>query len=122
MNGSFDLSLSGLDMETVQRRFRDPGQKMPGIKDHDEKSEIKKVAKEMEALFVNELIKVMRKTSESISPDSKGLGNDTYMDLFDMEVSRAMADRGFGLQDAIEKWLEKRTHVSDTLNSGTDKK
>ncbi|RJQ55747.1 MAG: hypothetical protein C4526_03090 [Nitrospiraceae bacterium] len=77
------------------------------------KSEISKVAKEMEALFVHELIKVMRKTSESIAPDVKGAGNETYMSLFDMEVSKALAGRGLGLQKAIEGWLERRPDMED---------
>jgi Rod binding domain-containing protein len=122
MNVPFDLALPGLDIETVRRKIKYPGQNITGLKNHDEKAGIKKVAKEMEALFVNELIKVMRKTSESISPDTKGLGNDTYMDLFDMEISRSLADRGFGLQNAIEKWLEKRPNIDDTLDGNPGKK
>lgn len=71
-------------------------------------SGIRKVAKEMEAVFVNELLKVMRETTESISSDNKGFGNETYMGLFDMEVSRVIADKGIGIQDTIVRWLERR--------------
>ena len=63
------------------------------------KPEIKKVAKEMEALFVYQLLKVMRETTESMSSDNKGLGNETYTGLFDMEVSKVMSERGVGIQD-----------------------
>lgn len=71
------------------------------------KPEIKKVAKEMEALFVYELIKVMRETTEVMSSESKGLGSETYKGLFDMEVSRVMAEKGVGIQDAIVNWFER---------------
>jgi len=86
----------------------------PGTQISD-KSEIRKVAKEMEALFIYELVKVMRKTSESMAPEEKGLGNDSYMSLFDMEVSRVMAERGFGLHNAIEDWLERSPDISDNV-------
>jgi len=82
------------------------------------KPEIKKVAKEMEALFVYELIKVMRETTEGMSSDSKGLGGETYMGLFDMEVSRVMADKGVGIQDAIVNWFERSPNnkINDNVN------
>ena len=69
--------------------------------------DIKKVAKDMESLFAYQLLKTMRETSQSLSGESPGYGNDTYMSLFDMEVSKIMADRGLGLQDAILKWLDR---------------
>ncbi|MBI5098508.1 MAG: rod-binding protein [Nitrospirae bacterium] len=84
------------------------------------KPEIKKAAKEMEALFVYELIKVMRETTEGMSSDSKGLGSETYMGLFDMEVSRVMADKGVGIQDAIVNWLERSPN--NKINDNDNKK
>ena len=91
--------------------------------DTTDRAEIRKVAKEMEAIFINELIKVMRKTSENISTEEKGMGNETYMSLFDMEVSKVMARRGVGLQKAIENWLERRPHLSDNkLMEGSNNK
>jgi Rod binding domain-containing protein len=122
MNIPVDLRPSGLDVEAVQERIKNSGQAIHGIKNHNEKSEIKKVAKEMEALFVYELIKEMRKISETMSPDEKGMGNETYMGLFDMEVSRVIADRGFGLKDKIENWLENKIQLNDNLNNNLDKK
>ena len=81
------------------------------------KPEIKKVAKEMEALFVYQLLKVMRETTESMSSDNKGLGNETYTGLFDMEVSRVMADRGVGIQDKIVNWLERNPNNKKNDNA-----
>lgn len=77
-----------------------------------QKTDIKKVAKDMEALFLYELIKVMKQTSENMSIENKGLGSDTYMDLFDMEVSRSMAEKGTGISESIENWF-KRVPRSD---------
>ncbi len=66
--------------------------------------ELKKVAKDMEALFAYQLIKVMRETSNSISSE-KGFGYNTYMSLFDMELSRLLAEKGLGLQDVLVREL-----------------
>lgn len=65
---------------------------------------IKAVAKEMEALFAYELIKAMRKTTNTETSD--GLGKDTYMTMFDMELARLMSERGLGLQDMLLKELK----------------
>jgi flagellar protein FlgJ len=94
----------------------DPKTQRTGQKNH--KPEIKKVAKEMEALFVYQLLKVMRETTEGMSPDNKGLGNETYTGLFDMEVSRVMAERGVGIQDKIVKWLERNPNnrINDNVS------
>ncbi len=64
---------------------------------------IKAVAKDMEALFAYEMIKVMRETTDDSSQNS--FGKDTYMSMFDMELSRLFAERGMGLQDMIERGL-----------------
>jgi len=75
---------------------------------------IKTVAKQMEALFAYEMIKVMRETTNSSSEGT--LGNDTYMSMFDMELSRLFAERDLGLQDMLEKGLtsiaEKKNQVA----------
>ncbi len=83
-------------------------------KRHDE---FLKVAKEMESLFAYQLLKVMRETAESMSVDKKGAGYNTYMSLFDMEVSKLFADRGLGLQDAIVNWLERMPEINNGNNN-----
>jgi murein DD-endopeptidase MepM/ murein hydrolase activator NlpD len=75
---------------------------------------MKAVAKEMEAMFAYEMIKVMR---ETIGKSSKAtLGGDTYMSMFDLELSKLFADRGLGLQDMFLRGLknidEKTSHSS----------
>lgn len=69
---------------------------------------MKAVAREMEALFAYEMIKVMRETSDVSSKG--GMGMDTYMSLFDQEISRMFAERGLGLQNMLEKGLR---HMAD---------
>jgi murein DD-endopeptidase MepM/ murein hydrolase activator NlpD len=64
---------------------------------------IKKVAKDMEALFAYEMIKAMRATTDESA--KSGLGNDTYMTMFDLELSKLFAARGLGLQDMLTKGL-----------------
>jgi len=66
---------------------------------------IKAVAKEIEALFAFEMIKAMRETTGSAQKNS--LGSDTYMSLFDTELSRVFAERGLGLRDLLARGLEK---------------
>lgn len=83
-------------------------------KRHDE---FLKVAKEMESLFAYQLLKVMRETAESMSVDEKGTGYNTYMSLFDVEVSKLFADRGLGLQDAIVNWLERIPEIKNGNNN-----
>ena len=101
------------NLQTIQRAKQDAGGiARSGIL--NSKSDIKKVAREMESLFINELMKVMRETSEAMSSDHKGLGNETYTGMFDMEVSRVMSERGIGIQDAIVKWFERSPYNQKT--------
>jgi murein DD-endopeptidase MepM/ murein hydrolase activator NlpD len=75
---------------------------------------VKAVAKEMEALFVYELIKAMRQTTDMES--SNGLGKDTYMSMFDMELSRLLAERGLGLQEMLVNRLNKAKSSESNVN------
>lgn len=79
----------------------------------NQKKEFKKVAKEMESLFAYQLLKVMRETTDNLSDDKKENGYDTYMTMFDMEISKLFADKGIGLQDAIINWLGRSQGIND---------
>jgi len=95
---------------------------------------VKAVAREMESLFAYEMLKVMR---ETVGASSKGtLGQDSYMSMFDMEISKLFAQRGLGLQDMLAKSIKHlaeksgkspaqqvkpvlhRTHAEQSLNEG----
>jgi flagellar protein FlgJ len=75
---------------------------------------VEKVAKEMEALFLHELLKVMRKNVKGVN----GLGGNVYTSMFDMELSRTLAERGLGLGEALEEQL---TRLQEKIeNAGTE--
>lgn len=78
-----------------------------GRNNNSSKPDFKKVAKEMESLFAYQLLKKMREANETISGEEKGNDYNTYMDMFDIEVSRVLSERGLGLQDSIISWLER---------------
>ena len=78
-----------------------------GSDNEDASSAHRQVAKEMESLFAHQLLKIMRETVDNMSDEKKGIGNDTYSSLFDMEISKLLSERGMGLQDSIVKWLER---------------
>ncbi|HTF99167.1 MAG TPA: peptidoglycan DD-metalloendopeptidase family protein [Nitrospirota bacterium] len=77
-------------------------QSLASLQGKNDAESIKKAAKEMEALFAYELIKVMRETTEQAGD---GLGNSTYLSMFDMELSKLFAERGLGLGEMIERSL-----------------
>jgi Rod binding domain-containing protein len=74
---------------------------------------LKKAVKDFESLFVFEMLKEMRQTTHG-GFLGKGLGNDVYYSLFDMEIAKLMADKGTGLGDMLLKQLEKRGEIANT--------
>ena len=80
----------------------------------EKQSDFKQVAKDMESLFAYQLLKVMRETSESISTEKKGPGHSTYMSMFDMELSKLLADKGLGLQDSIVRFMSRIENSGET--------
>jgi Rod binding domain-containing protein len=68
---------------------------------------LREAAKEIEALFFYEMLKELRKTTQG-GLMGKGLGNDVYNSLFDMELARLLSGRGIGLKEMILKQVEKR--------------
>jgi murein DD-endopeptidase MepM/ murein hydrolase activator NlpD len=84
-------------------------------KGRNDPAAIKAVAKEMEALFVYELIKAMRQATTSETKNS--LGKDTYMSMFDMELARLLADRGLGLQEMLLRGLSNGENPEQDSNN-----
>jgi murein DD-endopeptidase MepM/ murein hydrolase activator NlpD len=69
-------------------------------------AELKKVAEEFEAIFIGQLLKVMRETIEESGMEGGGFGKGIYTDLFDQEIALSMARRGaLGIGDIIYKSL-----------------
>jgi murein DD-endopeptidase MepM/ murein hydrolase activator NlpD len=76
---------------------------------------IKAVAKQMESLFVYEMLKVMREASGASS--TGGLGSDTYSTMFDMELSKVLSERGIGLSDMIENAVSSKVNKTDQAHT-----
>jgi flagellar protein FlgJ len=82
------------------------------------KSELKKVAQEFEAIFIAQLLKVMRETIEESGLMDKGFGKSIYTELFDQETSLSMARRGaLGISDLLYRNLSA-AGTSDEIKSG----
>lgn len=69
--------------------------------------DLKKAAREMESLFLYELIKVMRESAGT--GERTGLGKSVHLGMFDAELARLMSSRGTGFQEVILRGLEKGT-------------
>jgi Rod binding domain-containing protein len=113
---------------SVEANKRNEGNKQQAasneIKDQmdiNQRDDFKKVAKEMESLFAYQLIKIMRETANTMSSEEKGFGHNTYMGLFDIEVSKLFAEKGLGLQDTIVNWLERTPNINDKDSNVNDK-
>lgn len=92
------------------------------------KTRLKEAVKELEALFIYELLKEMRQTTQG-GFLGKGLGNDIYNSLFDMEVARLAAERGLGLGEILLKQMDglvgkdlqnHRDPVKDSIKSSLE--
>lgn len=82
------------------------------LKGRNDPEAIKALAKEMESVFAYELIKAMRKT---VSESSKnGLGGEAYTSLFDMELARLCAERGFGIKEMLLRNLDKERYIQQS--------
>jgi len=100
-------SLISTQLSTIKNNEQNKDGKLESVKNIDLSKEHKKVAEEMESLFVLQLIKSMRQTAGTLTDDKKSSGHDTYMSMFDIEISKLFAKRGMGLQDSIMNWLER---------------
>jgi Rod binding domain-containing protein len=74
----------------------------------DEPSRLRQAVKDLEALFLYEMFKEMRKTAGSNGLWGKDLSGEIYGSLFDMKLAETLAERGTGLGDMILKQMEVR--------------
>lgn len=77
----------------------------------DSQSNIKKVAQEFESVFVNEMMKAMRKASDVFGDDNFLNSNEskTYRDMYDQQLSVTLSKsgNGIGLANVLERQLSK---------------
>lgn len=77
----------------------------------DSDGNIKKVAQEFESLFLNEMMKAMRKANEVFGEGNFMNSNEakTYQDMYDQQLALSMSKNkgGIGLADVLERQLSK---------------
>jgi murein DD-endopeptidase MepM/ murein hydrolase activator NlpD len=70
------------------------------------KSELQKVSREFEAVFIAYMLKVMRETIEESGLMEGGFGKSIYTELFDQEVAQSLAQRStLGISDLLYRNL-----------------
>ncbi len=91
------------------------------IKDSDDSAKSKKLqalrksCREFEAIYINEMYKAMRKTvPESGMFEKKGMAEDVYREMLDMERARqTAAGDGMGIGKAMYEQLQAK-HFTET--------
>lgn len=77
----------------------------------DSEQNIRKVAKEFESLFLNEMLKAMRKANEVLAEGNFLNSNEgkTYQDMHDQQLSLTLANegKGIGLAEVLERQMSK---------------
>ncbi|SDI27320.1 flagellar protein FlgJ [Pseudomonas flavescens] len=86
----------------------------------DNEQNIRKVAKEFESLFLNEMLKTMRSANEAFGEGNFMNSNEakTYQDMYDQQLSVTMSGNknGIGLADVLARQMAKMKQVSDRPN------
>ena len=75
-------------------------------KDFD-KERLKGAVKDLEALFFYEILKEMRQSTQG-GFLGKGMGNEVFGSLFDMEIAKLFSERGLGLGEIVLKQVSGR--------------
>lgn len=97
----------GLDLGGLKQVGFAPMKPAPGDEKLTvEQRKLKTASRELEAVFVNQLVTLMRSTHVAKDPLAQGAGNDVFRSLLDTQISRDMATRGsLGLSDVIYREL-----------------
>ena len=83
---------------------------------YKDKDKLKEVTKNFEALFINMMLKSMRKTVVKSSFSPQGLDYDIYMGMFDEEMSKKIAQRNtLGLSNTIYNAIKKKIHRENNV-------
>lgn len=83
--------------------------------------EVKKVAREFEAMFVAMMLKSMRETVGKDSLTGGGRGEETFRSLLDQEYANAaVKGGGIGLAGTIERELARTTGAKGAPSKGVN--
>ncbi len=78
-----------------------------------QRSEIRKAAQEFEAIFIAQMLKVMRETIQESGLLGGGFGKTIYTELFDQEVALSLAKRGaLGIANLLEQKIVANLEAS----------
>ncbi|MGE5594373.1 MAG: rod-binding protein [Betaproteobacteria bacterium] len=78
--------------------------------------ELMKACEELESVFLEQLLKEMRKTVPKDDLFGGGRGEDVFQSMFDQEIAKAMAGRGgIGLAEILYKQLSRRAATPSQL-------
>ena len=109
-----DSALQDQAVERLKRGVTGSGKQVSEAK----QKEIKKVARDFEALYLNMMLKSMRQTVTEDKVTGGGKAEETYRFLLDQEYTNAAAKRGgVGIAKMIEKELHKRYQIPSTTRS-----
>lgn len=73
----------------------------------ESKEELRKVAQEFESVFLEQLLKTMRKTIPKSEFLSGGQSEEIYTYMLDQELSKKLSQRGIGIADMLYRQLSK---------------
>lgn len=83
--------------------------------DIEDKEQLMHAATEMESVFTYELLKVMRQAHGN--PFGNNTGSDTYLSMFDLELSKYISETGLGLKDMLVRQLSKFDDQDELVES-----
>lgn len=76
------------------------------LSDDNRKTKLKKACQDLEALFLRQLMKSMRKTVPKSGLLEKGMAQDTYREMLDREFAKRMShSSGIGLARILYRQL-----------------
>jgi flagellar protein FlgJ len=89
-----------------------------------DREKLKKSCADFESILISQMLKSMRQAMTPAREPGNGLGKDTYVSLFDQELSQSLAKRGgLGLgkkiyDQVIQREERKRPPLSETDRAG----
>ncbi|OJU86617.1 MAG: flagellar rod assembly protein/muramidase FlgJ [Burkholderiales bacterium 66-5] len=97
----------GLDALKLQAGQGDP---------QAQRAALKEASRQLESLFMRELLKSMRESTKQLNPDSGGEGG-LATDLFDQQMSVQMAGQPGGLAGLIQRELSRQLGASEAASA-----
>lgn len=87
----------------------------------DSDGKLRELSKEFEAIFVNQMIKAMRKTIMKTGLITGGTGEEIFTEMLDMEYSKALSDNSsLGLATKIYEQLSGKPVDRETVDSAAN--